>query len=131
MALALEADTYHPSLDSQQNYADSLPASSKFENGLRCGCGTRKDHVYDSRAKFSIHIKSQRHQAWIQELNANKNNHMSQNAQLAETVTNQKMIIAHQQRQIDDLSARVEALTKRLDEQSAAAKGQIDLLVFD
>ena len=57
MELIVDSDIYEPNIDDNSNYTDYLPPSSKFKDGLRCPCGARKDHVFDSRQSFSIHIK--------------------------------------------------------------------------
>jgi len=56
MNLSLESDIYEPNTDDDGNYVDFLPPSSKFKNRLRCPCGARKDHIFDSRQSFCSHI---------------------------------------------------------------------------
>jgi hypothetical protein len=67
MNLSLDSDIYEPNIDDKGNYADYLPQSSKFTNGLRCPCGARKDHIFDSRNSFSAHIRTKTHQKWIRQ----------------------------------------------------------------
>ena len=78
MDLMLDSDTYEPSIDSNGNYLDYIPPSSHFKNGLRCGCGSRKNHIFDTRISFSTHIKTKAHQKWLSELNINKRNYVMQ-----------------------------------------------------
>ena len=74
MNLSLESDIYEPNIDDGGNYVDFLPPSSKFKNGLRCPCGARKDHIFDSRPSFGSHIKTKTHLKWLSDLNTNKMN---------------------------------------------------------
>ena len=69
MDLQVESDIYEPNIDDGGDYSDYLPTSSKFKNGLRCPCGTRKEHVFDTRSSFSGHIKTKTHLKWISDLN--------------------------------------------------------------
>ena len=77
MDLSLESDIYEPCINDDGNYSDYLPPSSKFKNGLKCPCGARKDHVFDSRSSFGIHVKSKTHQKWLHDLNTNKMNYFT------------------------------------------------------
>ena len=62
MDISLESDIYEPNICENGNYTDYVPPSSKFKNGLRCPCGARKDHVFDTRTSFIGHIKTKTHQ---------------------------------------------------------------------
>lgn len=130
MELSLESDIYEPSMDSDNNYADYLPPSSKFRNGLRCPCGSRKEHVFDNRASFGIHIKSKTHQKWVQDLNANKMNFFAENVKLNETIANQKLIIARLQRENDENVKLIAHLTKKM-EMKETGYFVNDLITFD
>ena len=98
MDLAIEPEFYEPTIDENTNYSDYLPTSSKFTNGLRCPCGSRKEHIFDNRQSFSTHIKTKTHIKWLTDLNNNKMNYFSENLKLNETITTQTMIIAKLQR---------------------------------
>ena len=127
--LTLESDIYEPNIDSEGDYSDYLPSSSKFKNGLRCPCGTRKEHIFDSRQSFSSHIKTKTHQKWLSDLNTNKMNFFTENIKLNETISNQKFIIAKLQRESDENIKIIAHLTKKI-----AIKENpsiIDLLIFD
>jgi len=73
MELTLTPDTYSPNMDEHGNYVDYIPV---FYNGfsLKCPCGTREHQTYNSRAKFSAHMKSVKHNNWILSVNHNKYN---------------------------------------------------------
>jgi hypothetical protein len=130
MDLAIEPDIYEPSIDDKGNYSDYLPPSSKFKNGLRCPCGSRKEHVFDTRVSFSGHIKTKTHTKWLSDLNANKLNYFTENIKLNEIISNQKLVIARLQRENDENIKMIAHLTKKIEmkEHSHLAP---DLLTFD
>ena len=130
MDLAIEPDIYEPSIDDKGNYSDYLPPSSKFKHGLRCPCGSRKEHVFDTRVSFSGHIKTKTHVKWLTDLNANKMNYFTENIKLNEIISNQKLVIARLQRENDENIKMIAHLTKKIElkENSYLAP---DLLTFD
>lgn len=130
MDLSLESDIYEPNIDDVGNYTDYLPPSSKFKNGLRCPCGSRKDHVFDSRSSFSIHIKTKTHQKWLTDLNTNKMNFYSECEKLKEVVNSQKIIIAKLEREINTKLKTIDYLTQQLMSRENE-NNVIDLLSFD
>ena len=130
MDLALDSDIYEPIMDDKNNYIDYLPPSSKFKNGLRCACGSRKEHVFDNRQSFASHIKTKTHQKWLTDLNNNKMNYFCENIKLNETITTQKIVIAKLQRENDEYVKLIAHLTKKI-----ASKENpdivLDLINFD
>jgi len=129
MDLIIEPDTYEPSINDDNNYVDYLPSTNKFKHGLRCPCGTRKEHVYDNKQCFSIHIKSKTHQKWLSELNYNKTNYFTENIKLKDTIQNQKLIIAKLQRENYENTKLITHLTKKLEMKESNIV--YDLLDFD
>jgi hypothetical protein len=129
MDISLDSDIYEPNIDDKGNYSDFIPPSSKFSNGLRCPCGARKDHVFDSRGSFVIHTKSKTHQKWLSDLNANKMNYFSECEKLKEVVTSQKIIIARLEKEINTHKQTIISLAQQLS--SKNADNNIDLLSFD
>ena len=113
MSLALESDIYQPSIDDHGIYVDILP--KKFIYGVRCPCGSRKDHVYDNRSSFAQHVKTTTHKKWIDSLNANKDNFIVENTKLADCINNQKLVIAQLQREIDDQKSEIRRLSQELE----------------
>jgi hypothetical protein len=130
MDLVSEPDIYEPTINESGNYVDYLPPSSKFKNGLRCPCGSRKEHIFDSRQCFSTHSKTKKHQKWIENLNANKLNYFSENIKLNETIGTQKVIIAKLQKDNDEYARLIAHLTKK-NEFKDDKNICIDLLNFD
>ena len=130
MDLQVESDIYEPNINNEGDYSDYLPTSSKFKNGLRCPCGTRKEHIFDTRVSFSGHTKTKTHQKWISDLNANKMNYFTENIKLNETISNQKFIIAKLQRENDENFKLIVHLTKKI-EIKENPDIVIDLLSFD
>lgn len=129
MDLLVESDIYEPNIDSDGDYSDYLPTASKFKNGLRCPCGSRKEHVFDTRQSFSGHIKTKTHLKWIADLNANKMNYFTENIKLNETIANQKIIIAKLQRENDENLKLIAHLTKKIEIKENP--NIIDLISFD
>jgi hypothetical protein len=130
MDLVVESDIYEPYVDEKGNYADYIPPSSKFKNGLRCPCGSRKEHNFDSRQSFSGHVKTKTHIKWLSDLNANKMNYFTENIKLNETISNQKIIIARLQRENNENINLIAHLTKKI-ECKHNDTIVVDLLTFD
>lgn len=131
MDLSLESDIYEPSVGDDGNYSDYLPPSSKFKNGLRCPCGARRDHVFDSRCSFSSHIKSKTHKKWLVELNANKLNYYTECEKLKEIVNSQKIIIAKMEHDLNVKMKTINYLSQQLMAKDTGKNEMIDLLSFD
>ncbi len=131
MDLAVESDIYEPSIMDDGNYYDYLPPSSKFKNGLRCPCGARKDHIFDSRASFSSHIKTKTHQKWLTDLNANKMNFYTECEKLKEIVNSQKIIIARLDNELALKIKTIDYLSQQLMIKDSSKNDNIDLLSFD
>jgi hypothetical protein len=129
MDLSIDSDIYEPNIDDSGNYNDYLPPSSKFKNGLRCPCGSRKDHVFDTRISFSGHIKIKTHQKWLSELNKNKMNYYTECEKLKELVSSQKIIIARLEKEVNTKGKTIDYLTQQL--MSKETNEVVDLLTFD
>jgi len=130
MDLIVDSDIYEPCIDENSNYSDYLPSSNKFKNGLRCPCGSRKEHIFDTRQSFASHIKTKTHLKWISDLNSNKMNYFTENIKLNETIMNQKLIIARMQRENDENIKLIAHLTKKI-ELKENPNIVVDLLTFD
>ena len=130
MDLSLESDIYEPNTDDTGNYIDYLPPSSTFKNGLRCPCGARKDHIFDSRPSFSAHIKTKTHQKWLSDLTTNKTNFYSECEKLKELVNSQKLIIARLEKEINTHKHTIINLAQQLANKETT-NDSIDLLLFD
>ena len=127
--LSVDSDIYEPNINSEGDYSDYLPSSSKFKNGLRCPCGSRKEHVFDNRQSFSGHIKTKTHQKWLVDLNTNKLNFFTENIKLHETIVNQKIVIARLQRENDENLKLIAHLTKKIEIKENP--NIVDLINFD
>jgi hypothetical protein len=130
MDLIVDSDIYEPCINDNGNYTDYIPPSSKFKNGMRCPCGSRKEHTFDSRQSFTGHIKTKTHQKWLSDLNTNKQNHFKENVELKETINNQKLVIARLQRENDENIKLIAHLTKKI-ECKINENIVVDLLTFD
>ena len=91
MDITVEPEIYCPVIDDNCIYVDRCPSFIKY--GIRCPCGSRSDHVYDSQAKFKQHINGVKHKRWIEILNAEKNNHYKESIELKAIVKQQREII--------------------------------------
>ena len=131
MDLAVDSDIYEPSVGDDGNYSDYLPPSSKFKNGLRCPCGARKDHVFDSRLSFNVHIKTKTHQKWLADLNTNKMNFYTECEKLREIVNSQKLIIAKMENELNLKMKTIDYLSQQLMTKDTYKNDTIDLLSFD
>jgi hypothetical protein len=131
MDLAVDSDIYEPSIGDDGNYSDYLPPSCKFKHGLRCPCGARKDHVFDSRQSFNIHIKTKTHQKWLAELNTNKMNYYTECEKLKEVVNSQKLIIAKMENELNVKIKTINYLSQQLMAKDTGKNDLIDLLSFD
>lgn len=130
MNLSLESDIYEPNTNDDGNYVDFLPPSSKFKNGLRCPCGSRKDHIFDSRQSFSSHIKSKTHLKWLSDLNQNKMNFFTECEKLKEIVSSQKLIIARLEKEVNNHKNTIINLAQQLANKENE-NTIVDLLSFD
>ena len=97
MDLSLIADIYTPSVDDAGNYIDNIPV---IDNGIKCPCGSRKDGMFETRSKFSLHCKTAVHKKWLDMMNQNKTNHYTEMLKLKETVDHQRQIISRQELKI-------------------------------
>jgi hypothetical protein len=131
MDLAVDSDIYEPSIGDDGNYSDYLPPSSKFKNGLRCPCGARKDHVFDSRQSFNVHIKTKTHQKWLADLNTNKMNYYTECEKLKEVVNSQKLIIAKMENELNLKMKTIDYLSQQLMAKDTGKPDLLDLLSFD
>jgi len=109
--ITLTPDTYIPSVDNRGNYIDNIPI---IKNGIICLCGARKDKVYENNNKFSIHIKSQKHQNWLIMLNQNKANYYLENIKNKELIDNQKKIIANLENNLKHKDIVINSLIEKI-----------------
>ena len=108
MELVVEPDIYTPSIDATGNYIDKIPIFSKNE-GIHCPC-SRKDKIYN----FSQHIKTKCHQSWLKTINLNRMNYLTENIELRHTVSNQKLIIARMEKELNVKMMTIDCLSQQL-----------------
>ena len=131
MELVTDSDYYSPSIDDKGNYIDKIPSFNNIKNGLRCPCGTRKDKTYDCSGYFTTHIKTKTHQKWIEELNTNKSNYFTENIKLRETISNQKIIIAKLEKDVNTKILTIDFLTQQIANSITKCDTVSNLLEFD
>jgi hypothetical protein len=130
MELVVEPDVYSPSVDNVGNYIDKIPSFNTIKKGLICPCGSRKDKFYDSHSSFSAHIKSKIHQKWLDGLNTNKINYFVENENSKKTIQSQRLIMAQQDKDLQNKSLTIDYLTKQLLKMTTV-QPVVDLLNLD
>ena len=104
MDLMLTPDTYEPSMDESGIIIDKIPSWSCLKGkGLLCGCGSRKNKVYETSSLFTSHIRSQTHKKWIEGLNANKKNFYMENIQMKKIIHELRQILNHYEKELSRL----------------------------
>ena len=114
MDLIIESDVYAPRIDEHGNYADLIPSFHIMKNGIYCPCGSRKNKVYETHQKLALHIKSQAHKKWLENLNLNKTNYYVECNKLNELVKNQRLIIAQMEIDLNNKNTTIDYLTRQL-----------------
>jgi len=92
MEITVDPELYCPIINDEGFYIDMCP--SFILHGIRCPCGTRTDHIFNSKLKFKQHINSVKHNKWLAILNLEKNNYYKENIKLKDTIKEQREIIA-------------------------------------
>jgi alpha-N-acetylglucosamine transferase len=114
MELIVDSDIYIPGMDQQGNYIDSATSQSRYPNGIKCPCGSRKDKTYYAGPVFTAHTKTKSHQKWIDQLNASKMNYYSETLKQADTIHSQKLVIANLSRTLEIKNKLIEILSEQL-----------------
>jgi len=91
--ISLVPDYYEPAIDSNGNYIDRILGQWPTP-GLKCACAVRVNFCYSTKAKWTTHIKTQRHKTWLSNLNDNKTNHYVEMRKKDEVLLMQKKTIA-------------------------------------
>ena len=101
MDLILTPDTYEPSIDESGKFIDKIPSWSCLKGkGIMCGCGSRKNKVYETSSLFTTHIRSQTHKKWIDGLNANKVNLYMENIQMKKIIQELRQILNNYEKEL-------------------------------
>lgn len=114
MELIVDSDIYIPGMDQQGNYTDLVTLQSRYPNGIKCPCGSRKDKIYYAGTVFTTHTKSKCHQKWIDQLNANKMNYYSETLKQADIIHSQKLVIANLSRTLEIKNKLIDLLSEQL-----------------
>jgi hypothetical protein len=137
MELVVEPDIYAPSIDDNGLYIDKVPPFNYIKKGLVCPCGSRKDKVYESHSVFISHTKTKAHQKWIESLNLNRANFYVEFEKSKEVISNQRLIIAKLEKDINNKILTIDYLTQQLykasliDKKSESTNITNNLLDFD
>ncbi len=135
MELVVEPDIYMPSIDDKGLYIDKVPPFNYIKKGLVCPCGSRKDKIYETHSVFVAHAKTKAHQKWIESLNLNRSNFYVELEKSKEVISNQRLIIAKMEKDINNKNMTIDYLTQQLHKTlittNANANASIDLLDFN
>ncbi len=137
MELVVEPDIYAPSIDDNGLYIDKVPPFNYIKKGLVCPCGSRKDKVYESHSVFISHTKTKAHQKWIESLNLNRANFYVEFEKSKEVISNQRIIIAKLEKDVNNKILTIDYLTQQLykasliDKKSESTNITNNLLDFD
>jgi len=111
MDLAQQAEVYVPSVGEDGTYIDLIPSSAVFSSaGIRCGCGSRKDKVFLSRAQFVAHTKTKVHQSWLKHLFRENANYYAKLQELEKVVQSQKVMIGRLEIEVKNRDVTIHTL---------------------
>jgi hypothetical protein len=127
MSLVVDPDMYSPSIGENGEYVDQVPSGPHFQHGMRCPCG-KVEKVFSTRQSFVLHVKTATHQRWIQHLNSNRDNHLTELEEARRIIDQQKRIIAHLEHEVSGLTVAIQSLSRQ---QALNQRPAIDLLTFD
>ena len=133
MELVVEPDIYNPSINDNGLYVDKVPPFNYIKKGLVCPCGSRKDKIYETHSVFVAHTKTKAHQKWLESLNLNRSNFYVELEKSKEVITNQRLIIAKLEKDVNNKIMTIDYLTQQLHKASAATNvtNTSNLLDFD
>jgi hypothetical protein len=137
MELVVEPDIYNPSINENGMYIDKVPPFNYIKKGLICPCGTRKDKIYETHSVFVSHTKTKAHQKWLESLNLNRSNFYVELEKSKEVISNQRLIIAKLEKDLNNKIMTIDYLTQQLHKAntgvgSTSGSGYVkDLLDFD
>ena len=136
MELVVEPDIYSPSINDNGLYVDKVPPFNYIKKGLVCPCGSRKDKLYESHSVFVSHTKTKTHQKWLEMLNLNKSNFYVDLEKAKEVISNQRLIIAKLEKDVNNKIMTIDYLTQQLHKTQVSTANNssitaINLLDFD
>lgn len=112
MDTALTPDYYEPTFKDGK-YIDKLTGIWP-DAGMKCPCGSRKDFCYSNKTKWSSHIKTQKHKAWLSELSSNTTNHYTRMLKAEEIIESQKKLLTQCNNKISQQELIIESLTHEI-----------------
>ena len=125
MDIATTPDVYCPSINDQGQYIDVIPP---IINGIRCPCGARKDKVYQDSSKFKLHTRSRAHSMWLEQMNNDRENHYKELLSARDIITQQKILIAKFDAQLNTKILTIDYLTQQLESLKRPSIPVVDLL---
>jgi len=104
--LATQSSIYEPVLNQDQQYVDKVPSTHVLNAGIRCEC-SKRNTIFKTRTQLTAHFATNQHKAWLDNCNNNKKNHFTENIQLTELVSQQRLLIAERDRKILQLENQI------------------------
>jgi len=90
LEMEFEPIYYEPILNQDGFYIDCLDEyrdEYTFVNGITCRCGSKKDHIIMKNVNsLRQHMKSKKHQKWLEEINCNLPNYYQECIRLREQI---------------------------------------------
>lgn len=116
-SIATQPDIYAPSINNEGTYVDNIPPQHKFSvSGLRCPCSIRKDTVFWARQNFMSHTKTKTHQNWLCGLSLDNTNMYIKSQEMAQTIKEQKIMIARLEKEISHRDITIMTLTRQFNQ---------------
>jgi len=80
MSLLPDPDTYEPTQDRDGVYHDWTPTFNGTHNGIKCPCSASiKDQtIFTKSSNWNVHCKTKRHINWLEHLNSNRHNALTE-----------------------------------------------------
>ena len=104
MDISTTPDLYTPCVDDSGNYIDSKLVI--ITNGIKCPCSLNTAKIYENKKSFTNHMKTKRHQQWLEYMNNNKCNYYVENIRNLEIIKNQQFIIQRLENELTKLSIK-------------------------
>ena len=98
LQIVKEPELYTPQFENGI-YKDYIPLD--LLNGYKCGCGARKNHVFNDEIKIKKHFKIKCHIKWLETLNENKINYYTSHIENEKLIKSLKIIINEKDKELN------------------------------
>ena len=125
LQIVKEPELYTPQFENGI-YKDYIPCD--LINGYKCGCGARKNHIFNDEIKIKKHFKTKCHIKWLETLNENKINYYTSHIENEKLIKSLKIIINEKDKELNKKNIEIEQL--KLELQNYTKPCTIDLISF-